>query len=228
MSKGTGIPLHERTHFRRMREVFTEISQYEHIEIDAYDLYNMCVYESVGDNQKGNNVSYDTEGNQSIWVFENRYEIYEVPAKRNVKGWPYGDFLYIAYNTSYDYYMFGKMKVSLDKQRSLQTGNLVEDVHYEPYGKLSIVFTNSKNMITKDEFGYNFTPGVISSDHSFVFDQYNGRKLAYRWPKHKILKEIGVKEVIKEKITGLKKVKKFKKNLWPLNLIFNRKFNLFS
>jgi hypothetical protein len=212
MSKGTGLPLHERTHFRRMREVFTEIAQYEHIEIEAYDLYNMCVYESVGDNQKGSNVSYDTEGNQSIWVFGNEYEIYEVPAKRNIKGWPYGDFLYIAYNTSFQYYMFGKMKVSLDKTRSVKTGTIVEDVHYEPYGKLTITFTKDKNLIHKEEFGYEFTPGVISSDHSFNFDKFNGRKLAYRWPTHKLLKEIGVNGVLQKKITGDTKVEKFKKN----------------
>jgi hypothetical protein len=218
MSKVTGLPLHKRTHFRRIREIFTEIGEYERINLDDYDLFNMRVYESVGDDLKGKNVSYDTEGNQSIWVFGNNYELFEVPAKRNKKGWLYGDFLFLARNVSYDYYLFGKMKISLDKDKSVVAKNIVEDVYYEPYGKYTIVFgTGGNNHIKKEEYGYSFTPGVTSSDHDFTFDSFNSRKLSYSYSKYKILTEIGVKDIEENKITSQKPVEIYKKSKKPNN-----------
>ncbi|MGI6758316.1 MAG: hypothetical protein ACOX40_00755 [Bacilli bacterium] len=93
----SSIPLHKRAHFRRTREVIKQLAKYENINIADYDLFSMRVFETIGQTYKGRNVRYNTVNGDSCWVADNRYDVFEVPSKRNKKGSPYGEFLYFTH-----------------------------------------------------------------------------------------------------------------------------------
>jgi hypothetical protein len=209
---GKDVPLHKRVHFRRIKEIFREIGDYEGFNLSSYNLDNMKVFETVGENLKGKNVSYNIDGNSSCWVKDNRYEIYEAPSIYNQQNSPHGEFLFLAYNKSFDYYLFGYMEVKLDEYASRRDKFLVEKVYYKNHGKFTIVFQRGENNITKLEYGSKFDPGVSSSEHNFTFDSYNSRKMAYRTNTYKILQSIGVSGLDSHKITGDSAVKIYNKN----------------
>jgi len=217
MSKDT--PLHKRTHFRRIREIITELSNYEGFNINSYDLFHIKAYETVGQNLKGKNVKYNIDNGYSCWVGDNRYEVFEVPAKSNRENSPYGEFIYLAYNKSFQYYLFGKMQVELDVSTSKSNRFVNEDVYFRNYGKYSIVFGTraNDNSINKDEYGSKFDPGSHSSEHNFDFDTYNSRKIAYKTNKYKILESIGVRGLDSGKIVGSDVVKVYNKDKKPFN-----------
>jgi hypothetical protein len=226
------LPLHKRTHFRKIREVIIEIAKYEGFNSRDYDLFNMAVYETVGENLKGKNVSYNIDGGYSCWVKDNKYDIFEVPSVRNKKGSPYGEFLFLAYNRSFQYYLFGWMKVTLDVSDTIRSRRVVEDVYFKNYGKYLIVFETHENNIHKEEYGSKFDPGVQSDEHNFSFDSYNTRKKAYRTDSYKIIKSVdpsfrGTSNP--NKVVGKSKVPVFNKNKKPYkknnNYNQNRKTN---
>jgi hypothetical protein len=212
MGKAYEAPLHERAHWRRIREVIAEIATYERFNINDYDLLRITAYDTEGENQKGKNVSYNVEHNLSCWVLDNRYDMFEVPHKSNKPGSPYGKFLFFAYNTSFKYYQFGELVITLDASESRRTKFVTEKVIYSPYGKYDIVFQGSKNNITKQEFGYNYAPGLPSSEHNFSFDSYNARKTAYKTDSYKILKTLGVVTTGLTKVIDKGRVKIYGKN----------------
>jgi hypothetical protein len=209
---GKDIPLHKRVHYRRIKEIFREIGNYEGFNLNNYNLDKMTVYETVGENLKGKNVSYNIVDNNSCWVKDNRYEIYEAPSAYNNQNSPFGEFLFLAYNKSFDYYLFGLMTVELDEYASKRDRFVVESVYYKNHGKYTIVFQYGDNNITKLEYGSKFDPGVSSSEHNFTFDSYNSRKKAYRTDSYKILQSIGVSGLNSNKITGSSEVKIYNKN----------------
>jgi hypothetical protein len=184
------LPLHKRTHFRKMREVMIEIGKYEGFNTYDYDFFSMTVYETVGEGLKGKNVSYNIKGGFSCWVKDNRYDIFEVPSKSNQKGSPYGDFLFLAYNKSFDYYLFGYMSVTLNRSETIRTRYLSEAVHFKNHGKFNITFETYDNNVHKVEYGSLFDPGVQSDEHNFDFDSYNSRRKAYKTDRYKILRSI--------------------------------------
>lgn len=209
MRKGNDIPLHKRIHYRRVREAIAEIAEYEGISPSNYDMERMTVYETVGENLKGNNVTYNISNGRSCWVYDNWYDFVEVPSVLNKPGSPYGDFLFFAYNSSFQYHLFGKMRVILDEAGTRLRGVPEEEVHVKNYGKYSIIFGSgsSGNRITKVEYGSYFDPGASSDEHNFSFDSYNSRKMAYKTDAYKILRSVGVKGNDPHKISGDKPVK---------------------
>jgi hypothetical protein len=208
-------PLHKRTHFRKIREVIIELAKYEGFNPREYDLYKMAVYETVGENLKGKNVSYNIKNGYSCWVKDNKYDIFEVPSIYNEQGSPYGNFLFLAYNRSFNYYLFGYMEVSLNKSETIRTRYVSESVFFKNHGKYDIIFETHDNHINKVEYGSNFDPGVESSEHNFDFDSYNTRKKAYRTDRYKIIKKIdpnfrGTSDP--NKVVGKKAVSIYNKN----------------
>jgi len=213
MNKNNILPLKDRAHFRRIREVISEIAKCENINILNYDLCDIQAYDTMGENLKGKNVSYNTEGNYSCWVGNNNYEMFEVPAKGNRKKSPYGDFLFLAINKNYDYYLFGSMVVALDEYQSTMLHSVIETVCYKPYGKYSIVFTDSENYIVQQEYGYKFIPGVRSDEHNFSYDSYNTRKkYGYNTSEHEILESLGVNNLKTNKLVSSDAVPIYKHN----------------
>jgi hypothetical protein len=205
------VSLHQRAHFRRIREAITEIAEYEGIDIGRYDLFNMSVYETDGENMKGKNVGYNISNGFSCWVRDNRYEVFEVPSKNNFPGSPYGEFVFFAYNSSFDYYLFGKLSISLDKEETIKTRYISEDVFFKLYGKYDITFDQRSNHIHKVQNGNSFDAGVRSSAHTFDFDSYNNRKRAYKADKYKILSALGVKGAQSGKLVGSNPVKVYRR-----------------
>jgi hypothetical protein len=205
------IPLYKRAHFRRIKEVLDEIADHEGYNINNYNIDKIAAYDTMGVNLRGRNVSYNVRDGYSCWVGDNKYEIYEVPSKRNKIGSPYGDFLYLAYNKSFDYYLFGKLEVSLNASASRASKQINETVHYKNHGKYDIIFQQGENHIKKIEYGSDFDPGRQSSEESANFDSYNSRKQAYRTSKHKILADLGVSNINANKISGNDAVKIYNK-----------------
>lgn len=212
MGKNNDIPLHQRAHFRRVREVITEIANYENMNIQNYDLFNMRVYDTMGVAIAGTNVSYNTDNGCSIFVEDNKYDIFEVPSKRNKKGSPYGEFIFFIHNTSFDYYMCGKMRVKLDEYSTKSRKTIVESAHYDNYGKYMITYEPNENNITKVEFGTEFGPGYNINQINYVFDSFNSRKHAFNTSQHKILRGLGLNILDPKKITDNRKVKKYGNN----------------
>jgi hypothetical protein len=205
------IPLYKRAHFRRIKEVLTELADYEGYNINNYNLDKITAYDTMGVDLRGRNVRYNIQGGYSCWVGDNKYEMYEVPSKRNKIGSPYGDFLYLAFNKSFDYYLFGKLEISLDSSASRTSKQLKETVYYKNHGKYSIIFQQGENHIHKVEKGSEFDPGLASSDTTADFDSYNSRKKAYRTSKHQILADLGVNNLNSNKISGKDPVKIYNK-----------------
>lgn len=211
MSKND-TPLHKRAHFRRTREVITEIAKYEGINIQDYDLFAIRAYDTHGENLKGINVSYNTEGNYSCWVLDNRYDMFEVPAKTNEKGSPYGEFLFFSFNQNFQYFQFGTMSVKLNIPETKRTRFITEKILYRPFGKYMITFEGAINHITKVEYGFKFTPGVRSDEHNFAYDSYNSRKKnGYQKTQYDILASVGIMEINPEKLVGKTEVPIYKK-----------------
>jgi hypothetical protein len=211
MGKNNDIPLHKRAHFRRTREVITEIANYEGINIHDYDLFNMRVYDTVGQNQAGKNVSYNTDDGHSIFVEDNKLDIFEAPKKSNRTNY-YGEYLFFIHNRSFDYYYLGIMTVTLDKNASKQTAQVKEKVYYKNYGKYTIIYSDYENYITREQRGYNFAPGYYPSSINYPFDSFNSRKHAYNTSNHKILRQLGFDITSTKKIVDNKVVRVNKKN----------------
>lgn len=217
MRKGNDIPLHKRIHFRRIRETISEIAEYEGFNPDSYDFLKMAVYETVGENLKGKNVTYNVGNGRSCFVVNNKYDVVEVPSLSNKQGSAYGKFLYFVYNKSFQYHLFGEMTVTLDAESSRRSGNVRDRVHFENYGKYEIIFGsgNSENRIHKAEYGSLFDPGSSSDEHNFDFDTYNSRKQAYKTDRYKILESVGVRNIDPYKAIDRGEVKVYKSKKKP-------------
>lgn len=192
MSENNSAPLHQRTHFRRIREIMICIAKYENINPRDYDLSKIRAYECFGQELQGKNVSYNTHNGRSPWVSDNKYEIFEAPLLSNSGNGPYGGFLFLARNTSFDYYVFGTMRVNLQEEDTILNERLIESVSFYTTGKYQISYYNNDDHISKYEKGSKFDPGRPSSEVSFPFDSYNSRKkYGYRTDVEKILKSLG-------------------------------------
>lgn len=201
------IPLYKRAHFRRIKEILIELADYEGYSINNYNIDKITAYETMGVDLRGKNVRYNIEGNDSCFVGDNKYDVYEVPSKRNKIGSPYGEFLYLIFNRSFDYYLFGKLEVKLDAAKSRASKQLTESVFYKNHGKFDIIFQNGENHITKIEYGSSFNPGRNSSEEPANFDSYNSRKKGYRTSRHKLLAELGVGNINGDKLKSKGAVK---------------------
>lgn len=217
MSKDHGLNLHDKIHYRRTREILVALAEHEGIDIMRFDLMAMNSYETIGATLKGKNVTYDTHDGSSCWVENNRYEVVEVPAKSNQRGSPYGEFIYFAYNVSFDYHLFGRMGVSLDKRGTTDSRLIQERAHFEPHGKFDITFgaRAEDNAIRKVEHGYDFTPGAHSSEHTFNFDSYNSRKAAYGFNRAGILGRTDVKLMSNNSVVDTRPVEVYRKRSIP-------------
>jgi hypothetical protein len=182
--------LHKRAHFRRIREVMIEIAKYEKFDTRDFNFFKIRAYSTVGQNLKGKNVAYNIKDSASCWVYDNKYDFFEVPSNSNQEGWPYGEFLFLAYNKSFQYYLFGIMTVELDRGRTISTRYVTERVHFKNHGKFFITFEQYDNNIHKSEYGSDFDPGVPSDEHTFDFDSFNSRKIAYNLNSYKIIGKI--------------------------------------
>jgi len=212
MGKTNDIPLYKRAHFRRAREVITEIAKNENINIHNYDLFNIRVYDAFGQSVAGKNVSYNTDNGRAIFVEDNKYDIFEVPKNTNVKDSPYGEFIFFIHNTSYDYYMLGILRVTLDEYATKSKKIVTEAVKYNNCGQYLISYEKHDNHITKAINGIDFDPGYLPSAVGYNFDSFNARKHSYDTSHHKILRNLGLRIESTKNLTDNKKVEIYNKN----------------
>lgn len=131
-------PLHKTVHWRRLKEIISEICAYEKIDTSNYNMNKITCYRTFGDEMKGPNVKYNIRGGTSCWVSDNKYEIFEIPKLSN-KGYAFtGNFIFIAHNVSFDYWLFGTMSVKLDMQDLKVNHRVNESVYFNLYGKYLI------------------------------------------------------------------------------------------
>lgn len=175
MTTGNNIPLHKRVHWRRIKQILKEISEYEKINLADYDLEHITCYETVGNNLKGKTVSSSATYKESIWVSNNHYEIFEVPSKSNHEKFNFcGNFIFLAYNTSKKYWLFGTLTDHIDYIKTKETLEVVENVKYNPFGQYSIV-SGDDVMITKTVQGKQVNYGHTFNSNR-QFDSFGNRK----------------------------------------------------
>lgn len=221
MNKANGQPLHKVVHYRRLKELILDfVNKEPEIDINQYDLESIRAYYTTGYNLKGHNVTYNTKNGGSPWVLDNHYEFYEIPSKSNKKEIPaYGKYLFLAFNTSFKYHLFGVMTVALNKKESISQKRIIENFHFKTLGRYQVTYLQGKNKIFKSDYGKEFEPGLPSSDHNFAADSFNARKNNYKMDTHKILSKIDGKLANKisnnKKITGNEPVKIYKRKILP-------------
>lgn len=91
-----------------------DIGNYEAVSMENYDLDNITCYECTGETFKGYNVICSAGVGRSAWVNDNMYDVFEAPAIYNLGDYKFtGDFLYLAHNVDFDYWLFGKSNDTL-------------------------------------------------------------------------------------------------------------------
>ena len=136
-------PLHKTTHFRRLRDVITALAKKAKLNISKYNLMNMRCYRCRGKNLHGKNVVTlnAISKSRSCFVKENDYEIYECPSTTNKEDYV-GNFLVVAHNTTFDYWMLILMNHSISIKNNKAYVNVVYDpkincfVNYKGPGKV--------------------------------------------------------------------------------------------
>jgi hypothetical protein len=189
-SKGNNkeLPLHQTLHYRRLREIVTDLCRYESINVSDYNLFNAKAYRCVGDELKGKNVRVAAAGktnNFSCFVGDNNYEVIEYPKKSNTKSYT-GDYLVLIRNRSFDYWLFGTFSHTHDEEKSEKMKTFVERAEYFIYGKYYVLSAEGGIEINKDLNGRDCTFGANRFRYSY-FDSFATRKKAYGVSIHQFL-----------------------------------------
>lgn len=144
----------------------------------------------MGYELNGKNVKFNTEGNNSCWVGSNHYDIFEVPANYNSNKYKLiGDFLCLAYNTDFDYWIMADMTYKINFQNTNAYGKVDDYVSYAPYGSYDILTasSNKASAISKKENGFYVTYGGKGDPKSEYFDNLGSRKKAYGYSGSELL-----------------------------------------
>jgi hypothetical protein len=158
-----------------------------------------------GQDMKGQNVSYNVKDNCSCWVNNNEYEIFEVPMKQNIKQ-PYGEYLILAYNKNFKYYIFGKMTI----RAAFYSNRLNEKVSFKIFGQYSVAYQNKDLSIYKNLKGSDCDMGGNIKPNTY-FDPMCVRLAAYGTSKNKETSRLLGKPYVEKVISGNERVKIYKK-----------------
>jgi hypothetical protein len=167
-------PLHKTVHWRNLKGLLADICRYEKIRLEDYDTNNIRCYRCFGNELKGKNVSYNTQHGYSCWANDNNYEIFEVPKRTNNSAYKFtGDFLVLAKNTSFDYWILTKLRVTVNS-------SMEESAYYIPYGQYTVATNGKDSVIRKNIQGRD----VIFGGNSYIsatFDVVSTRKKVYNF-----------------------------------------------
>jgi hypothetical protein len=156
------IPLHTRTHFRRLREVIHKLCAEESIPSRFYNLKNIRCYETHGHCLKGTNVVFKdnfgkTYKDSAPFLQGSAYDVYEIPNDRNKEGSPYGSFLFLIHCLSWPYWFFGKLDVNSHSTTWILYGKY--DISMTNH--ISVKKTESAKAVYDMQISYNI------NDHKF-------------------------------------------------------------
>lgn len=177
------LPLHKTTHFRRLREAIVALCKKCNIDSSKYNLGRITCYRATGRDLNGKNtITRGTDRNRSCFVEDNSYEIYECPSTTN-KEKAIGEFLMIAHNTDFDYWIVTifKYKIAIKGNKSYV------NVSYSPKYCGYVMFNENNINIQK------YTKVVYGIDHwldlginkgiaeNRYFDETSVRENAYQF-----------------------------------------------
>ena len=175
MSKNT-LPLHKTTHFRRLREVISELTKKANVNASKYNLENIKCYRALGKDLIGKNVlTLRTQRDRCCFVKDNEYEIYECPSTTNQNTEKaIGEFLMIAHNIDFDYWLV----VILNYSVNTNNGKAYVDVKYDPRYN-GVVRYMEKNEVKVQPFNHPMSLALGANDNSIYFDSGLTRATAY-------------------------------------------------
>lgn len=170
--------LHQTTHWRKLRNIIRELAKFEGVEtaIKNYNTEKITCYSAHGEQLQGENSEFFTKEGRSCWVSDNSYDVYEIPKvgrERNIEG----EYYILVHNTDFDYWIFGKMTYTINRNETKRQSKLIDRVKFLPYGRYQIIST---------ERGFNITRTTKGKDCEFGFhnpkgwfDTIGARKRAY-------------------------------------------------
>ena len=181
-------PLHKTVHWRKMRDLLRILCEYENIDYSLYDFESINCRRTCGDLLEGSNVTCDIhDKSRSYFVDNNKYDIFEVP-KRGKKGQYYGSYLVLIHNTSFDFWLFGKMVSSLNRNDSIRKRAVKDTYFYDMFGHNSVVFGDDVSF-TKTKRGNAIDYGLSSNSYNTYLD----RKRSYHTNDSEILNKLGLR-----------------------------------
>ena len=140
----------------------------------------------------------------SCWANDNKYEIYEIPKKTNKSAYRFtGDFIVLAKNTSFDYWVLATLKITLDS-------NFNEKAFYRPYGQYTVATSGKDFVVRKNIMGRKVVFGGTSMI-SEIYDAYNTRKKVYGFKSENMLSFKNDFKHTPGNLSGGDKVKIYKK-----------------
>lgn len=176
--------LKDSVHWRRFKELATSFYTLERVDKSEYNFNNICCYTCIGDELQGDNVNYSVSDGYSCFVYDNRYDFFEIPKYSNQK--PYaGEYMFIAHNTDFDYWVFGEMKYTI-RDNFESTVRLNDRATFVPYGKYNVIVDGRRHSITKTEYGKNVNYGG-NQKRNQRFDKLGNRLRAYGTSIQKLL-----------------------------------------
>lgn len=146
---------------------------------------------------------------RSSWVADNYYDFYEIPLKGN-EFKIVGDFIFLAHNIHFDYWIFGEMKYSIDESETKRTMSLVDNASFIPFGTYDVIVNKNEHSIQKKRLGRNTDYGFLKPNG--LFDTLGIRKKAYKTSASKLIGSLtGINQNIGS-LKGEEEVKIYKKN----------------
>ena len=187
--KNKTLELKQCVHWRRMREAISLLEKKEKVNLKDYDLFNITCFNISGLELQGKNTFFNNKSNLSCFVFDNFYEFFEIPKRSNLYK-ASGEFLFLAHNISFDYWIFGKMSHSLDFKKTKIQNNFSEKVRYTVFGHYNLLLNEKTTIsVNKIVFGKNVIYGGKNSNKN-NFDFLGNRKGAYGTTNSKLLNEV--------------------------------------
>ena len=177
MARENMVPLHKATHFRRLRAVINAMAKKANVNISKYNLENMTCYRTNGENMLGKNTELRNFKNvYSCFVADNDYEIYECPNFRN-KEKGIGNFLMIAHNTSFNYWMM----IIMDYKVTVKNNKTYVKVIYDTKFNAGYISYKDDSNIRIQSFDHPRALNLGANHFDHYFDIEFNREEAYKY-----------------------------------------------
>ena len=200
--------LENRTHWRNLRNLVKKLAKIKKINLKDYDLFDIKCEEIFGLEFQGNNVFTNKKNDASLFPMDNKFEIFEIP-KRNNKIKSQGNFLVLAYNISFNYWIFCFLDIKSNKKEIIQKKFFSEKVYFSLLGYFNNIQL-SKGINFKELYFEDILGSRNSKKNSF--DYLEKRKKIFNTSEKELFQQITKINKKEKKIVEKKdKVKIYKK-----------------